>query len=71
MFSFSQMSKAQVFLGDDDNVKIDELSRKIIKDLDGYTFNQIETCFYNIRNQIKSSLVINCSCLIDLKDEIL
>ena len=63
------MSRAQVFLNDKNEKKIDELKNKIFKELDGYTSYQIETCFNEILDVMKISLIIDCSVLLDLQDE--
>jgi len=63
------MSRAQVFLNDENEKKIDELKNKIFKELDGYTSYQIETCFNEILDVMKISLIIDCSVLLDLQDE--
>ena len=63
------MSRAQVFLNNKNKKKIDELKNKIFKELDGYTSYQIETCFNEILDVMKISLIIDCSVLLDLQDE--
>jgi len=63
------MEKAKVFINNEDDKVIQELSNKIYNILNGYTLNQIEKSFVRVKSIIDNSLIIDCSSLMDLQDE--
>ncbi len=62
-------SKFQLFTGDEDSKKSKELSDKVLKQINGYSLDQITESFRYVKNKISNSLVIDTTNLFPVQDE--
>ena len=63
------MSKFELFIGTDDSKKSKELSDKILKQIDGYTLDQIKESFRYVNRIISNSLIIDTTNRFSVQDE--
>lgn len=63
------MSKFELFIGTDDSKKSKELSDKILKQIDGYTLDQIKESFRYVNGIISNSLIIDTTNRFSVQDE--